>query len=64
MSPAVWPLKRVRGWALTALLAFAGCTGNDPRFRDDTLYIGGYKGRPKEREEKREFILQKIISMP
>ena len=37
-------------FALTALLAFAGCTGNDPRFRDDTLYIGGYKGRPKEQQ--------------
>lgn len=24
MSPAVWPLKRVRGWALTALLASPG----------------------------------------
>ena len=35
---------------LASLLAFAGCTGNDPRFRDDTIYIGGYKGRAKEQQ--------------
>ena len=35
---------------MPSLLVLAGCVGNDPRFRDDTMYIGGYKGRPKEQQ--------------
>ena len=43
-------MRTLSSLALLSLLAFAGCTGNDPRFRDDTIYIGGYKGRAKEKQ--------------
>ena len=33
-----------------ASLTLSGCLNNDPRFRDDTLYIGGYRGRTKEKQ--------------
>jgi hypothetical protein len=35
---------------LIASFALSGCGSNDPRYRDDTLYIGGYRGRTKEQQ--------------
>ena len=36
------------GVFLLAVFILSGCKTNDPRFRDDTIYIGGYRGRAKE----------------
>ncbi|MDQ3621556.1 MAG: L,D-transpeptidase family protein [Verrucomicrobiota bacterium] len=33
---------------MLTLLLTAGCSSDDPRFQDDTLYIGGFRGRPPE----------------
>lgn len=35
---------------LLGALVFSGCKTNDPRFRDDTIYIGGYRGKAKEQQ--------------
>ena len=43
-------IRLIAGLTLLASLALSGCRTNDPRFRDDTLYIGGYKGRVKEQQ--------------
>jgi len=33
---------------LLTVLAFAGCSNRDPRFRDGTQYLGGFNGRQRE----------------
>ena len=35
---------------ILSLAALAGCANRDPRFSDETMYIGGYKGRHKEQQ--------------
>lgn len=39
-----------RIWALALLAAFGsvGCQNHDPRFSDETIYVGGKRGRAKE----------------
>lgn len=43
-APRLGPLLVL---AVTCLM---GCQSNDPRFNDETQYIGGYRGRPKEKQ--------------
>ncbi len=35
---------------LSVAFCLSGCKTNDPRFRDDTVYIGGYRGKAKEQK--------------
>jgi len=41
-------MRILGGFFLLAVVVLSGCKSNDPRFRDDTIYIGGYRGRVKE----------------
>ena len=43
-------IRLIAGIVSLASLTLAGCRNNDPRFRDDTLYIGGYRGHAKEQQ--------------
>lgn len=50
LKPASLKLLPSIALALLSALVFPGCGGNDPRFRDDTVYIGGYRGRVREQQ--------------
>src|ERR1051325_2460325 len=43
-------MRTLGGFFLLGLFALSGCKTNDARYRDDTIYIGGYRGRVKEPE--------------
>ena len=44
------PIPLIACLVSLASLALSGCKSNDPRFRDDTLYLGGYRSHPKEQQ--------------
>lgn len=47
-------MRLIRSISLLSILSLAvglsGCANKDPRFRDDTIYIGGYRGKAKEKK--------------
>lgn len=42
------PIPRLCGLLLLAITGFTGCQNHDPRFSDETIYVGGKRGRMKE----------------
>ena len=43
-------MNRIQGltYLLLAVFALTGCRNHDPRFRDGTKYLGGFRGRERE----------------
>ncbi len=55
MSPFIAPFTAIRPMKLTlgctlllAALLFSSCASNDPRFNEETLYLGGARSKPSE----------------
>ena len=50
LKTTVTTLRFFGGLGLLAVLALSGCKTNDPRFRDDTIYVGGQRGQAKQQK--------------
>ncbi len=44
------PIHALRSLLILSLALLTACNNRDPRFSDETMYIGGYKGRHKEQQ--------------
>lgn len=44
------PIHALRSLLIPSLALLTACNNRDPRFSDETMYIGGYKGRHKEQQ--------------